>query len=370
MIDRRRFALTLAGLYGSQVVPVLAQGTQPYKIGVTFPLTGPVASSSQLYIAGAQIAVDKINGAGGVAGHLLQLVIEDSQGTPQGGITAMRKLIDADRVQAILTIYTNVVNAQIPLAEQAKVPLLCTIETAALRGKSPYAFQHAAVTENKTQLFERYWRKTGAKKIYSFVVNNAAGPYFGALAKSAATSTGADYREVSFNDGETDYRGLIARCKEFAPDSIFLAELGGLSGSQIVRQLREGGVEALVIMPGIFFDEPGWRSGVGSYIDTIIMSGVTFDPKAGQSFVNAYRSKSGNDPSYIAGEVYECVLMYAAAMAHAPYNGEAIRDALASLKGIPSVFGGTISMDSTNYSVLTNESLWRVHDGKLVRVPV
>jgi branched-chain amino acid transport system substrate-binding protein len=370
MLNRKRFTVALGGIAAVTTTQVRAQAAGAYKIGVSFPLTGPLASSSLLYLPGIEVAVQEINNAGGVNGHPLQLLVEDSQGSPQGGIAAMRKLVQVDGVQAMISIYTNVVTAQIPLAEQVKVPFLCTVETAALRGKSPYAFQHAAVTENKTKLFGQYWKKTGTKKIFGLVINNAAGPFYSALAKPAAEAAGADYREASFNDGESDYRGLIARVKEYNPDSVFLAELGGLAGAQIVRQLREAGVKALVIMPGIFFDEPGWKNGVGNYIDTIIMSGISFDPRAGQAFVTAYTAKTGHPPSYQAGENYEIVKMYAAAIARAGYNGEAIRNALASLKGVPSLFGGTISMDSTNYSVIENEALWRVRGGKLTAVPI
>src|SRR5258707_1240580 len=136
MIDRRRFSASLAGTFVALGAPSSAQsGNQPYKIGVTFPLTGPLASSATLYLAGAEVAVNEINNAGGINGHPLQLVVEDTQGTPQGGITAMRKVVQVDGVQAVQTIYTNIVTAQIPLAEQAKVPFLCTVETSVLANK-------------------------------------------------------------------------------------------------------------------------------------------------------------------------------------------------------------------------------------------
>jgi branched-chain amino acid transport system substrate-binding protein len=368
MIDRRRFGVSLVGAFGALRAQGLAQTTSPYKIGVTFPLTGPLASSATLYIAGAEVAVNEINNAGGISGHPLQLVVEDTQGTPQGGITAMRKVVQVDGVQAVLTIYTNIVTAQIPLAEQVKVPFLCSVETSVLANKSPYAFQHAASYANKGKLYGEYWRAKGIKRIYSFVVNNAVGPFFSAIAKAAAETAGADYREATFNDGESDYRGLIARAKEYRPDGIFLAELGGLSGVQIIRQLREGGVTATIYMPGVFFDEPTWRNGVGTYIETVVMSGITIDPVAGRSFVTAYRAKLGHNPSYQAGEQYDMIKMFAAAIARSSYNGEAIRNQLATLKGVPSVFGGAISMDSTNYSVPAGDALWRVKNGRLEQV--
>jgi branched-chain amino acid transport system substrate-binding protein len=370
MTTRQRFTVSLVGAFGALGAQASAQSQSPYKIGVTFPLTGPLASSALLYIKGAEVAVEEINNGGGLNGHPLQLIVEDSQGAPQAGIAAMRKLVQVDGVQAILTIFTNVVSAQIPLAEQVKVPFLCTVETDVLRNKSPYAFQHAAIIQNKGKLFGAYWKANKVKKIYGLVINNSAGPFFSSIAKPAAESAGAEYKEASFNDGESDYRGLVARVKEYGPDNVFLAELGGLAGAQIIRQLRESGVKAPVIMPGIFYTEPAWRNAVGSYIETVIQSGITYDPKAGHNFVTAYQAKTGLYPSYQAGEQYEIIKMFALAIGRSSYSGPAIRDALAQLKNVPSIFGGTYSMDSTNYSIPEGESLWQVRSGKLVRVSV
>jgi branched-chain amino acid transport system substrate-binding protein len=367
---RSGFTVSLAAAFGAATVPGLAQNPSPYKIGVTFPLTGPLASSSLLYIKGAEVAVEEINNAGGINGHPLQLAVEDSQGTPQAGIAAMRKLVQVDGVQAILTIYSNVVTAQIPLAEQVKVPFLCTVETDILRSKSPYGFQHAAVYANKQKLFVAYWRANRMKKIYGLVINNAAGPFMGGVAKAAAETVGAEYRESTFNDGESDYRGLVARVKEYAPDCVYIAELGGVSGAQLGRQLREAGFKAPLLIPGIFWYEPAWRNTMGPYIDGVIETGLNIDPRIGQRFITAYQAKTGLFPPYQAGEQYEIVKMFTLAIQRSSYNGEAIRNALAQLKNVPSIFGGTYSMDATNYSVPEGEALWQVKKDKLVRLTV
>src|SRR5580692_4265040 len=107
----------------------LAQPANPYKLGMTYPLTGPQAAIAAEYVPAVQLAIADVNRHGGVKGHPLQLVTEDSQGSPQAGVAAMRKLVQVDGVQAIMTIYTNVVTAQIPLAEQLKVPILAPVQS-------------------------------------------------------------------------------------------------------------------------------------------------------------------------------------------------------------------------------------------------
>src|SRR5580700_1656717 len=109
MISRHAFAASLGAAVTAGPLAAAAQAKlEPYKIGVTYPLTGPLAVNTPAVLAGAQLAVADINRSGGVKGHPLVLAVEDSLGNPQGGVTAMRKLVQVDGVQAIITIFTNI----------------------------------------------------------------------------------------------------------------------------------------------------------------------------------------------------------------------------------------------------------------------
>src|SRR5712691_6280102 len=101
---------------------------EAYKLGVTYPLTGPLAAFGADILPGITIAVDDVNKAGGVMGHPLQLVSEDTKSTPEAGLAAMRKVVDVDKVPVVLTAFTNVVTAQMALADQVKVPIIAPAE--------------------------------------------------------------------------------------------------------------------------------------------------------------------------------------------------------------------------------------------------
>lgn len=369
MLDRMRFAIMLVSLLLTLGGGGSAQttGAAPYKIGMTFPLTGPLATSGVQYVPAVEVAVNHINRSGGINGHLLQLVVEDTQGTPQGGVAAMRKLVQVDGVQAIISIYTNVVTAQIPLAEQLKVPFLCPAQAPNLMNRSAYSFAHAETIPATAALYREHWRKTRAKRIYTLLPNNAVGPIFSVVMKSAAAAVGADYAESTFNLGDSDYRGLVARVKEFNPDTVMMAVQGGIDDTVMIRQLRESGVNVPIGLSANFYEEPAWRAGIGSYVESVVLAGVAIDPVAGKQFVDDYRIKTGHTPSPIAAEVYDMAVMFAAAIKSGSYNGEAIAKQLAVLKGVPSVLGGTITMDPEHYSPPTSY-LWQVRGGKLQRL--
>ena len=130
--ERRRF-LAGAGAIALGLPTIRATQAQqasgrPYKIGVTYPLSGPQGAWGQLIVPAIEIAVQHVNGAGGINGRPLALVVEDSKGNPEGAVSAMRKVVQVDGVQVIMTIFTNVVSAQMPLSQQFKVPLISPVE--------------------------------------------------------------------------------------------------------------------------------------------------------------------------------------------------------------------------------------------------
>ena len=358
----------IAAVFLVATVALASAQTQPYKIGLTLPLSGPLANSGQDYLPAAEIAIARINASGGVNGHPLQLLTEDSLGTPPGGLAAMRKLTQVDGAQAILTFYTNVVSAQIPLADELKIPIVGSIQTPGLMSHSPYTFSHAETVNATANLFGEYWKNHKLKRVYAFIPNNALGAIFSSAYKAAAAASGVTYDEATFNSGETDYRGVIARAKDFNPDGVIVASPGGLEGTVLIRQVREAGINAQIFLPGTFLDDPGWKAGVGTYLEGLIMAGVKIDPVAGKQFNADFRAKTGRDSSTYGAELYEEVLMVAAAIKNGSYNGEAIAKQLAVLKGVPSVFGGTITMDADHYSVPLSNRLRQVRNGQLVLV--
>src|SRR6201993_810619 len=60
-------------------------GAKPYKLGTEQPLTGVTAYGGKSSLVGVQMAVDRINKAGGINGRPVELVIADDQSKPHHG---------------------------------------------------------------------------------------------------------------------------------------------------------------------------------------------------------------------------------------------------------------------------------------------
>src|ERR1700690_834406 len=94
-----------AGLTVSLAAPMIsrvARAADSLKIGMVLPVTGPAAAVGGYGLAGAKIALDRVNKSGGVLGKQLELVTEDDQTTNPGAVLAFSKLAAQPDIVAFL----------------------------------------------------------------------------------------------------------------------------------------------------------------------------------------------------------------------------------------------------------------------------
>lgn len=86
------------------------------KIGAILPLTGTGAEDGEFQKHGIELAVSKLNSAGGIQGKKIEVVYEDSKNQAKEGITALNTLISRDKVPVVLSTMSGV---SAPLAAYA-----------------------------------------------------------------------------------------------------------------------------------------------------------------------------------------------------------------------------------------------------------
>lgn len=104
-LSRRKFvAAAGAGAAALAMPSVLRAQTAAIKVGVLHPVTGALAFSGNQARAGAMMAIEAINAAGGIrsmGGAKLEAVLADAQSQPQVGAAEVEKLNEAG-VSAII----------------------------------------------------------------------------------------------------------------------------------------------------------------------------------------------------------------------------------------------------------------------------
>src|SRR5262245_36472773 len=118
-------ASTAAGLALGAPAIRSAQAKQPPPIGTLCPLTCAGGSYGPDMQRAVVAVVERINKAGGIHGRPVALFHEDDQTNAEAGVRAARKLIDVNRVVAIVATWASAVTLAVrPLCVEAKVFLI------------------------------------------------------------------------------------------------------------------------------------------------------------------------------------------------------------------------------------------------------
>jgi len=95
---------------------------KPYKIGSLQPLSGTAASGGLTALVGLQMAVDRINGSGGINGRPVEIVVADDESKPDVARRKAEKLVVEDNVDVqVGGFLSNICLACMPVWEEAKV---------------------------------------------------------------------------------------------------------------------------------------------------------------------------------------------------------------------------------------------------------
>ena len=104
MLDRRSLiaAGAAAALLAASGV-AQAQDKPIVKIAAIVPISGAGAFDGQLGLEGMKAMAEMINAKGGIlGGRKLELVVYDDKGTPEEGVSAAKRAIEQDHVDAIV----------------------------------------------------------------------------------------------------------------------------------------------------------------------------------------------------------------------------------------------------------------------------
>ena len=221
----RRGAL-LGGVAAVAAPSVLRAQTDPIKIATLTPLTGAGGSYGPVMAKVAAAVVEEVNAAGGVLGRKIVLVSEDDQTNPDAGVRAARKLIDVDKVAAILgTWASSVTTAVAPLCWESKT-FLCTVSGADSITLLPHQGYLVRTQPNTVLQVTRagdFLVGLGAKKIWTFVPQTPFAKSSIEIMDGVAKKAGGSHSSLIYDDKKTTYRTEVDQMMRFAPDALLCA---------------------------------------------------------------------------------------------------------------------------------------------------
>jgi branched-chain amino acid transport system substrate-binding protein len=219
------FAVLAVGTVMTLGSPARAQ--EPVKVGMSGPFSGGLSLLGQSVRDGVEVAFSEINDAGGVGGRKLQLIAEDDAYEPMRTIASARKLVEQDKVVALLAVTGTAPSAALlPFIRESKTPMLF-----------PYAFAHALTTPLNRDVFTTL----PEVRVQMMVLANYI------LKDLKQTKIAAIFQNDDF--GQDAVAGLDER---FGRDKIPLTKLpfdrGTTNFSGVVAQAKAAGVEHVVFL--------------------------------------------------------------------------------------------------------------------------
>ncbi len=316
------------------------------RVGVYGDLSGQTSSFGESTRNGVQMAIDEINAAGGINGRKVEAIVEDDQGQPQQASTVVTKLINQDRVVAILgEVASSNSLAAAPKAQEAKVPMISPSSTnPKVTQVGDYIFRVCFTDDFQGAVAAKFAANTLKAKTAA-ILGDFQSDYSKGMSQffkeEYARLGGRVISEQTYTQTDSDFKGQLTAIRSAAPDVIFVPGYYGQVGV-IAKQAKELGIKA-PLLGGDGWDAPQlWDLG-GSALDGAYMVNhySVDDPSpAVQKFVAAYRQKFGTEPDAIAALGYDSMNVLADAIKRAgTTESQKLRDAIASTKGFPGVTG-------------------------------
>ncbi|HEX6718655.1 MAG TPA: ABC transporter substrate-binding protein [Pyrinomonadaceae bacterium] len=331
--------------------------TGPIVVGYYGDLSGRTSSFGQSTKNGAEMAADEINKAGGINGRTVQIVTEDDQGEPNKAATVVTKLINQDKVIALLgEVASSNSLAAAPKAQEAKVPMISPSSTnPQVTQVGDYIFRVCFIDPFQGEVMAKFSANNlHAKKaaiLYDFNSDYSRGLY--QFFKRSFTSLGGQIvSEQSYTQGDRDFSGQLTAIRAANPDVIYVPGYYGEVGV-ISNQKKQLGIKA-PLLGGDGWDAPQlWQLGGSSLDGNYISNHYSVDDPspAIQKFVADYKARYNILPDALAALGYDAMKVLADAIKRAGTTENVkLRDAIAQTQNFQGVTG-RISIDKDRNAV-------------------
>ncbi len=239
----RRNLLQTATFAGAASLLPRSFAQETVKLGILHSLTGTIAIAEASIVDAEKMAIEEINAAGGVLGRKIEPVIEDGASDWPTFAEKTKKLLQRDKVAAIIGCYTSASRkAVLPALNQFNGLLYYpTYYEGQEQDKSViYTSQEAtqsviAAIEWMAKQQGKTFFLVGSDYIYPRTCNKIARP---TIARVGGSVVGEEYAPL----GHTEFSSIINKIKAAKPDWIYSTVVGG-SNVAFYKQLKAAGLD-------------------------------------------------------------------------------------------------------------------------------
>ena len=326
------------------------------RIGAVLPLSGVQAFVGEGMKNALELALQNLD----TTKYNYELIVEDGAFDVKTSISAANKLIEVDKVDAIIDAYAPIGNAISPITEKAKVVHI-DIAFDPKIAEGDYNFILFTTPETAARSFLGEMQKRGLKKLGIFRVNNQGIASVHASIDELADKYGITIvSDEVFQPGERDFKGIIAKSARGKADLYALLALSP-ELEILAQQLHEQNIHNL--SSTIYFElakdksvfEGLWSIGYG---------------KTSSDFDARYKAAYGRELGFGSANVYDAFnVIVQAAESVAGQNkptSQHIAEKIQSIKDFEGVLG---KLHVNDIGIIDTPTMVKVvKDGKLVPV--
>jgi branched-chain amino acid transport system substrate-binding protein len=328
----KKGVLVIAGIFLFFSV-LSANASDEVMVGSVTPLSGKLAVYGEGFQQAMLLALEEVNGAGGINGKAMRILFEDNNSTAKDSVSAMQKLITVHKAPLIFgpAASSNFL-AVCPVAQDNKTVLIGAQSAASEITKcGDYVFRVFPSDELQGKGAAELALSQGYKEVVLTYVNNDWGVGLGRVFKENYLKGGGKILdEFSHDEGKTDYRSEVLRVRRHAPKAAvnltYIRE-----GAIMLKQAYELGLNVQWLM-GSASKSPKLVELAGEASEGIIGTYPTFSQDTPQyrHFKKAWEKKHPDKKIPIFGEYnYDMVHLTARALkASKSMSPDHIRDAL------------------------------------------
>jgi ABC-type branched-subunit amino acid transport system substrate-binding protein len=360
-------AAALAAGLALHPAPVAGAGAGVVKLGMNYPRTGPYFTQGLDQFRAAQMAVEEINGAGGILGRKVELVWRDSQSRVDVTRRNVLELIEKENVSMLFGgSASSVAVAAGEIAQQKGVPFFGTLTystaTTGTEGHR-YTFRECYDSWMGAKVLSKYLKKEFAGKKYFYITADYTWGWTteDALRRLTGTTDAAAHPGVKTpfpTATAKDFKTALDQAAAARPDVLVLV----LFGTDMVNTINMATGMGLkgrmqLVVPNLTLgmaEDAGPRSmeGVLGALPWAWNIPFAYDYPGGRLFVERFAERYKRYPCTSGASAYVIVHEYKAAVERAgSFDGAAVVRAL----------------EGHSYTRLKDAQTWRAFDHQSVQ---
>jgi len=350
MSGRKLVAIALV-LVTVCLIPFLASAQDKLiRIGAMYPMTGRSGLYGMDSVSAAEMAIDEINGKGGVAGYKLDIVFTDSKSKPAYAVRVAERYITEDKVHFLFGVVSSGVGLAVTeVSKQNKVIFIGTDHAATeltLDNYQPYYFRVSNNTFQSMTAGAMYLKELQKERPWKTITYIGPDYAYGHSQLEEIQYNlkrfGVDFQLVSKylpKLYEPDYTSYITSIIKDKPDVLVCGFWGGDTVAFIKQAKAYGLFEKMLY----FHPDAGGNYELMSAMEGEMPAGLVLsarhhnnwpDTEANRKYVAEFKRRTGRYPTYAAEGAYAGIYAIAKAVEKVgnPDNTEALVKALEGLQ--------------------------------------